>query len=240
MISHVKIFDVHGDGITLVPLRALRWRNLGGSGTIVRPVENLTISHVYINGTGRMGISFAGVNGAMLTDIDVRNVGTDDFDLEADQSNEGVKNMTIDGCTVQGTGALFFANAGLGAGPYTGNITVENCTMLNSQGGTAVLVANIPHSYRQRGPFYFINDTLKCGNSVFVSCLSFRGANFSMTDSTLVFMWEPQEPVYDVKDVSSVSFTGVVASDYSWKGPVGGRSTVSITGGSWVSHNDLP
>ncbi len=234
VIQHVKIFDVRGDGITLVPLRALRWRNLGASGTMVRPVSNLTISHVYINGTGRMGISLAGVRKAMLTDIAIRNVATDDFDLESDQATEGVKNLTINGCTVGGTGALFFANAGLGAGPYTSDITVENCTMVNEQAGSAVLVRNIPRSHRARGPFYFINDNLWCGNSAFVSCFWLVGANVSVTNSNLKFMWEPAEPVYNVSDVSTVSFNGVNASNYSWKGPVGGRSTVTITGGSWV------
>ncbi len=240
VIQHVKILDVRGDGITLVPLRALRWRNLGGSGIMVRPVQNLTISSVYINGTGRMGISLAGVAGATLTNVDIRNVATDDFDLESDQSTEGVTNLTIDGCTVGGAGALFFSNQGLGAGPYTNNITVENCTMLNRQAGTAVLVENIPQSHKQRGPFYFVNDSIWCGNSDFVSCLMLKNANLSMTDSTLVFKDEPQEPVYNVTDVSTVSFTGVNASNYYWKGLVGGRSTVTITGGSWIAHSDLP
>jgi hypothetical protein len=236
VIQNVKIFDVRGDGITLVPLRALRWRNLGASGTMVRPVANLTISHVYINGTGRMGISLAGVRKAMLTDIDIRNVATDDFDLESDQATEGVVNLTIDGCTVGGQGALFFSNAGLGAGPYTSDITVENCTMLNRQAGSAVLVRNIPESHRLRGPFYFVNDSLWCGNSDYVSCLWVVGGNISVTNSTLTFKWEPQEPVYNVSDVSTVSFSGVDASGYSWKGSVGGRSTVTITGGSWIPY----
>jgi len=112
--------------------------------------------------------------------------------------------------------------------------------MLNRQAGSAVLVRNIPQSHQQRGPFYFINDNLWCGNSDFVSCLWLAGANFSMTNSTLIFKWEPQEPVYNVSDVSTVSFTGVTASDYSWQGLVGGQSTVAITGGSWVSNKDLP
>jgi len=233
VISHVAIFDMRGDGITLVPLRAFQVGNLGGGGEMIRPVENLTISSVLINGTGRMGISLAAVNGATITNVDIRNVATDDFDFEADQSTEGAENVTIDGCTVGGGGALFVSNQGNGAGKYTGNILVENCTMLNRQAGTAILVEDIPNSGTPRGPFTFTDDNIWCGNSAFVSCLLVTRGDIVMNNSTLKFEWTPPEPVYRVITGSTVVFNNVDASNFSERGEIQHGSTVTINGGSW-------
>lgn len=232
-INNVKIFDVRGDGITLVPLRAFEVGNLGGGGEMIRPVENLNVSHVYIDGTGRMGISLAAVNGAYLSDVNIRNVATDDFDFEADQSTEGAENVTINGCTVGAKGYLFVSNQGLGGGGYTGNIVVENCTEENSQGGVSVLVEDPPQSVRPRGPFTFINDNLQCGNSAETSCILVNHGKVSFTNTTLTFSWTPSEPVYNINYGSTVSFTNVTAEYYKDKGESSPNSDVSIVGGTW-------
>jgi hypothetical protein len=168
--------------------------------------------------------------------VDIRNVATDDFDFEADQAMEGANNVTINGCTVGGGGALFVSNQGNGAGKYTYDNLIENCTMLNRQAGTAILVEDIPKSGTARGPFTFVNDNIWCGNSAYTSCIVVSRGDVVMSDSTLKFMWNPPEPVYWVTTGSTVSFTNVDASDYSVLGVDRWQSTVTITGGSWVPY----
>lgn len=233
-ISHVRVYDVHGDGFELVPLRAEEVGNSGGGGTIVRPVENLVVNNLVVDGTGRMGVSLASVNGAQLTNLAIRNVAFDDFDFEADQSTEGAENVTINNCTVGGKGFLFVSNQGLGAGKYTGNITVENCTELNNQGGVSVLVEDIPQSNVQRGPFTFINDQLQCGDSAETSCVVVKRGNLTFDNSSLKFGWNPYEPVYNVGVVSDVTFNNDTVTGYKYRGILTGASQVSVVGGTWT------
>ena len=61
-IFHVRIQDVYGNSISLGPLRGSADHM---SGVILRPVENLTVDHVYIDGAGRQGISPVSVDGAL-------------------------------------------------------------------------------------------------------------------------------------------------------------------------------
>jgi hypothetical protein len=240
VINDVKIFDVRGDGITLVPERYIVVDgNLGGGGGMIRPVENLTVNNVTIDGTGRMGVSLSGVAGANITNILVKNVATDDFDFEADNATEGATDVTIDHCTVGGQGALFVSNQGLGDGQYTYDNTIENCTMHNRQDGMAVLVEDVAGSKDARGPFYFINDNLWCGNSSEVECVIMERADVSFTNCNFKFMWTPPEEVYWIQENSHISFTDDTASNYSQLGAVGGGSSVNIQGGSWESYRLL-
>jgi hypothetical protein len=179
-VSDVTVDNVYGDGIELNVLRGAR----DDSGRIIRPTSNVTITHVTIDGVGRMGISPGGVTNATITDVHFARIGINDFDLEADQGNEGASNVTINGCTANGSGALFFANGGAGAGAYTHDITVENCTMLAQQGGDVILVQNVKHSAQPRGPFTFAHDTFKCGVSAYVACVQITHANVTVRDST--------------------------------------------------------
>jgi hypothetical protein len=233
-VTHVKVFDVRGDGFELVPLRAFEVGNSGGGGTIVRPVENLVVNGLYVNGAGRMGVSLASVRGAQLSNIQIRNVAFDDFDFEADQSTEGAENVTINNCTVGGKGFLFLSNQGYSAGQYTGNITVENCQEINPQGGVSVLVEDIPVGKTQRGPFTFINDKLQCGDSRETSCVVLKRANVTFDNSSLTFGWNPYEPVYNASMVSDVTFNNDTVTGYKYKGILTEASKAIINGGTWT------
>ena len=123
-ISGVSVDNVYGDGIELAPLRAAN----DLSNVIVNATKDVTINDVNIFGAGRQGITLASVNDAQISSVRLAHIGLDVFDLEADQWDEGARNVTIDGCTSgAGNGGLFFANAGSGGGaPWTEGITVEN------------------------------------------------------------------------------------------------------------------
>src|SRR5271155_2022214 len=112
-LSNITIDNVYGDGIELAPLRAQ-----GDVGsTILNPTTDATISDINISGSGRQGITLASVNNALISSVRLAHVGIDVFDLEADQWNEGARNVTIDGCVAGAdNGALFFANGGAGGG----------------------------------------------------------------------------------------------------------------------------
>jgi hypothetical protein len=234
VIRNVAIDNVYGDGISLDPLRGAGDH---ASGTILTPTTDLTIDTVVISGSGRQGISLASVDSANIDDVTLSNVGIDTFDVEADQANEGARNVTIDGCTSSTwNGGSFFANGGAGGGSRTGDIVVENCQMLHPQGGDAVLVQNIPHATQPRGPITFTQDTLWCGESVYVACLEINNATVSVTRSVIRFTKKStvHENVYDAGNTSSLSL--VSDSVRGWKNLGQGRatSTVLVSGGSWI------
>jgi hypothetical protein len=230
-IRSVTISHTYGDGITLDPLRGGSDYN---SGTIVAPSSAVTIEDVTIRVAGRQGIAFVSVAGALVNDVVVQDTGFSTFDFEADQRNEGARDVTIDGCEASG-GLLFFANGGSGSGGRTGNVTVERCTMLGVEGGSAVLVARPGHGLVRRGPFSFVHDQLRCGASAYVSCVQLSGAQVTIADSTLRFPGGPlREPVYRVVGSSRATFRGDVVDGYGRRGEVGRRSSVSVLGGHWT------
>jgi hypothetical protein len=233
VVRNVAIDNVYGDGISLDPLRG---GNHHMSGTILTPTTDLTINRVVITGSGRQGISLASVDSANIDDVALSNVGIDTFDVEADQANEGAQNVTIDGCTSSTwNGGSFFANGGAGSGSRTGNIVVENCQMLHPQGGDAVLVKNIPHATEPRGPITFSQDTLWCGESVYVGCLELNNATVSVTQSVIRFTKKStvHENVYDAGNASRLALMS--DSVQGWKNLGQGRatSTILVSGGSW-------
>jgi hypothetical protein len=230
-IRGVTISHTYGDGITLDPLRGGANHN---SGTIVAPSSAVTIEKVTVQVAGRQGIAFVSVAGAQVDDVIVQKTGFTTFDFEADQPNEGARDVTIDGCEASG-GLLFFANGGAGSGHRTGPVTVEGCTMLGVEGGSAVLVARPGHGPLLRGPFFFVHDRLRCGASDYVSCIQLSGARVTISDSTLAFpRGSPPEPVYDVGGSSRVTFRGDVVDGYGRRGQSGAKSTVSVIGGHWT------
>lgn len=180
-VQHDTVKNVFGDGIELNALRGAQ----DDSGTIVAPTRNAWVQFDTITGAGRQGVTIASVNGAYLSSVTLDKIGINDFDLEADQSNEYAKNVTIDGCTTGSTGAGFFANGGAG-GSATGNVTVSHCTMTVKNGGDPILIQNIKGA-ANRGPFLFANDTIRCGSSVYVGCIQITGADVTITDSKLIF-----------------------------------------------------
>ena len=181
-VTDVSVDNVWGDGLELAPLRT---PNDIGS-TILNPSENVSVYGLKVNGAGRQGVSLVSVNGATLTDVRLRHIGIDIFDVEADQWNEGAKNVTINGCQTGDVGGLFFANGGLSSGGgYTGNITVENCTMNELTAGEAILVQAPTQGLHPRGPFTFVNDTLRCGASVYVSCIQANDADLTVYEFRL-------------------------------------------------------
>ena len=174
-VNNVHVDNVWGDGLELAPLRAAN----DISSQILNPSENVSVNGLTVNVAGRQGVSLVSVNGATLTDVKLRHIGIDNFDVEADQWDEGAKNVTINGCQTGDAGGLFFANGGASAEGswYTGNITVENCTMTAPTGGDAILVQAPNPAPHPRGPFTFTNDTLRCGASVYVSCIQANNAD---------------------------------------------------------------
>lgn len=234
VIRNVAIDHVYGDGITLAPLRG-GWDHM--SSLILAAVTDLTVDTVDITGSGRQGMGIASVNGANIDNVAFRNVGIDTFDFEADETKEGARNVTINGCTSDTwNGGSFFANGGPGQGLATSNIVVENCQMLHPQGGDAVLVDNVEGVGGARGPFTFANDTLWCGASAYVGCFQLNEAVVSVTDSLVQFPTYNQydEKLFEEGSIGSLSLVG--DSVQGWSNPMGQRratSTISVSGGSW-------
>ncbi len=232
--TDVFVDHVYGDGVELTPLRGAN----DDSGKILRPSENVALHNVWIDGAGRQGVTLASVNGAALSGLVFIDIGFDVFDVEADQGNEGAQNVTIDGCRVRGTtGALFFANAGLGSGsPWTSNIQVEHCTMAAPLAGDAILIANAQSTGAQRGPITFSDDVLRCGSSVYVSCMEVSNGNLNVSNT---FVHVPpgtvHEPIYHATHGSTVTLDNDVVTGYGTPGTADGSSSVTVQGGSWTA-----
>ena len=230
-IRGVIFTDTFGDGITLAPLRGGANHN---SGRILAPAVDVTVRDVTVTGVGRQGITMASVSGALLTDVVVTRPGLDTFDVEADQPNEGARNVTIDGCAASG-GLLFFANGGAGSGKSTGNITVENCTMAKPEGGSAVLVERPAGGRVDRGPFVFSSDELWCGASAYVACVQLAGAQVTLSGVTLRFPRSTtHEAVYHLGAGSTATFQNDVVEGYGRKGKAVAGSTARVSGGRWT------
>ena len=230
-IRGVTIADTFGDGITLAPLR-------GGadhrSGHIVAPATNVVVRDVTVRGAGRQGVTFASVDGATLEDVVVTDPGLDTFDFEADQGDEGARNVTIDGCAASG-GVLFFANGGAGSGKNTGNVTVEHCTMAKPEGGSAVLVQRPGAGTTLRGPFVFSADELWCGASAYVACVQLTGGQVTLSGVTLRFPRSTtHEAVYHLGAGSTAAFENDVVDGYGRRGSSGPGSNARVSGGRWT------
>lgn len=233
VVRGVTISHTFGDGITLAPLRGGANHN---SGMIVAPTTDVTVDGVTVDGAGRQGLTFASVEGAQVSDLIVKNVGLDTFDFEGDQTGEGASNVTIDGCLASG-GAIFFANGGASNAASTHDITVEHCTMAVPQAGSAILV--VRHGIggkakRQRGPFVFKSDVLRCGASAYVGCVQLHGANVTISDSHLLFpSGSVHEAVYGLSGATA-AFQRDVVQGYGRTGSASGKSRVHISGGLWT------
>ncbi len=230
-IRGVTIDQPFGDGITLLPLRGGADQN---DGTIVAPTTNAVIRDVTVSGPGRQGVAFVSVSGAMVTDILVDNPGSDPFDFEASQWNEGSVNVTIDGCATSG-GGIFFANGCLCHSQRTKDITVENCSMATPTAGDAILVYNNGGPKNHRGPITFVADRLWCGHSEAVACVQLTGAQVSVSDSILRFpAGTIHEAVYHLAKKSIVSFSQDKVTGYGTLGHASKYSLIQISGGHWV------
>jgi hypothetical protein len=233
VVRGVTISHTFGDGITLAPLRGGADHN---SGTILASSSNVTINGVTVDTAGRQGLTFASVSGAQVDDVILKNIGLDTFDFEADQSNEGAYNVTIDGCVASG-GAIFFANGGAGAAVGTGEITVEHCTMTEPQAGSAILVVRKGTGKRGkvRGPFTFESDVLRCGASDYVGCVQVSGGSVTVTGSQLVFPdATTHERVYGLTKGSTAGFVADLVQGYGREGDTDSSSSVHIVGGTWT------
>jgi hypothetical protein len=234
-VRSVTISNTFGDGITLSPLRGGANSN---SGTIVAPSSGITIRDVTITGAGRQGLTLASASGSQVTDIILKNIGLNTFDVEADQRNEGTDNVTINGCLASG-GVIFFANGGAGDAGMTHDLTVENCTMTVPQAGSAIFVKRPggkgAHS-KLRGPITFTSDTLLCGSSVSAACVQLTGATVTVTGSKLQFpAGTVHEAVYGLGAGSQAAFIDDVVKGYGTTGRVSATSAVHVSGGVWTS-----
>jgi len=228
-ISHIKIRKLFGDGIDLEPLRGGSDHKSGG---IINPAENISISDVSILGTGRNGITMASANGVTVTNVSMSNIGRDAFDLEADTSSEGAKNVLINGCTYN---QLFNIKS---SGPRTGPITVENCLMQrHSSGGWALNIDN-PSGLPDAGPIVFNNYLFLCGASVYVACFNLVGATALTVENSTARLGFPgdaiHEPPYSAKAHTNVLFTDDTVSGYGKCCKVAANSTAIVSGGNWI------
>lgn len=237
LVEGVTISHTYGDGITLAPLR-------GGadnkSGTILAPSTDITIDGVTVNGAGRQGVTFASISGAQVRDVILENIGLNTFDMEADQSNEGASNVVIDGCLASG-GAVFFANGGAGSAVGTRDITVAHCTMSVAQAGYAIVIVRDKGGKRgrQRGPFLFESDVLRCGASVYVGCVQLTGADVTVADSRLLFpAGSVHEAVYGLAGGASAAFVDDVVKGYGREGSAAPLCHVAVRGGVWTPAGD--
>jgi hypothetical protein len=233
VVDSVSVVATYGDGLELAPLRGAQ----DDSGTIIRPTENATVADLNVVGAGRTGVSFPSVTDAILTNVNLFDIGINDFDVEADQWNEGATNVTINGCSADGAGAAFFANGGAGGGSFTSDITVENCTMQTMQGGFAVY-AYEPHTVSSpKGPINFTDDQLICGHSKYVACVDITGGTVTISDSRLwVPPGYPGEAAYSAAQNTTLAFDYDTVIGYGSLGKVDPTSTVTIRGGTWVPY----
>jgi hypothetical protein len=229
-ISNIRITHVFGDGITLAPLRGSADHN---SGRIIRPVTDLTIDKVWIDGAGRQGISPVSVTNAMITDVTMHNVDMNGFDFESDQGNEGAINVTINGCQMVGVGSL--TNIAENAG-FTGPITIENCNMATLDGGTAIYVRS-PSDSIENGPVVFTNDNIRCQTRAPVACFELVNAqSLKISNSNITFGPGElaTEAVYYASIKTHANFDDDVVTGYGSRGLVWAHSTVTVTGGTWT------
>jgi hypothetical protein len=232
-VDHVTVAGTFGDGLELTPLRGEH----DTSGEIIRPTENVNADGLAVFGVGRNGVTLASVTNATLTDVHFFNIGLDDFDAESDQQNEGATHVTIDGCSAYGSSAALFASGGFSGGRYTGDITVENCTMEAMQNGFAVYGREPSWARRPKGPITFTNDLLICGHSAYVACVDISGEIVTVTNSQI---WVPPgyagEAAYSAHDRAALTFDDDTVIGYGSLGTVDQSSTVTVQGGVWLPY----
>ncbi len=232
-VDYVTVVDTFGDGLELAPLRGAQ----DDSGEIIRPSENVVVNGLSILGAGRTGVSLPSVTNATLTNVNMFNIGVNDFDVEADQRNEGAIDVTIDGCSANGAGAAFFANGGAGGGRFTSGITVENCTMRTMQAGFAIFSYEPRYINRPKGQVTFTDDQLICGHSAYVACVDITGGTVNISNCVL---WVPpgyaDEAAYSAADSTTLQFDNDSFSGYGSLGGTDLSSTVAVDGGTWVPY----
>ena len=145
--------------------------------------------------------------------------------------------LIINGCLASG-GVIFFANGGAGNASETHDITVENCTMLAPEGGSALFVKRAggkgAHP-KLRGPITFESDILKCGASVYTACVQVTGGTVTVTGSQLQFpAGTVHEAVYGLSGGSQVQFTNDVVKGFGRTGHASPSSSVHVNGGMWT------
>jgi hypothetical protein len=135
-------------------------------------------------------------------------------------------------------GVIFFANGGAGDAAETHDITVENCTMLVPEGGSALFVKRAGGKGAHpmlRGPITFVSDSLQCGASVYTACVQVTGGTVTVTDSQLQFpSGTVHEAVYGLSGGSHVEFTNDVVKGFGRAGHVSPNSLVHVNGGTWT------
>jgi hypothetical protein len=230
-MSGLTISHVFGDGINLEPLR-------GGfdhrSGHIINPTESVIISDVTIRGAGRQGITLASVNGVTISGVTMSNIAMDAFDFEADQNNEGAKNVVINGCSFSQ-----LLNIAM-QGPETGPITIENCTMPEADSGWAVNVKNTKGK-ADSGPIVFDHDVFNCGASLYVACFELNGATNLMVENSTATIGYPHDQIHEdayyAINNTVASFVNDTVTGYGTLGTISANSSVWLGGGSWApSH----
>ncbi len=228
-LTNVTVEDVYGDGLTLD----------GGSAG---PTTKASVDGLTISGVGRQGVTLSSVSNSTLANVTITNPAEDDFDAEADLASQGINGVTINGCTVSGTGRIFFANDGQGGGNVSGTNSaddvIENCTMENAQTGD-VIEDMTPSGLGVRGPFTFSNDTFDCGTSVYVGCVDLVGADVNIVDSTLTFptnAYYLYREVWTIDPTSTLNFQGDTVDGYSSEND-GNTCDVTIRGGTWTADN---
>jgi hypothetical protein len=212
------------------------------NGGLAGPTTEATVDGLTISGVGRQGVTLTSVSDSTLSDVTITNPAEDDFDAEPDLSSQGINGVTINGCTVGGTGRIFFANDGQGggnaSGMNSGDDVIENCAMENEQTGD-VIEDHTPPGLGVRGPFTFSHDTFDCGASAYVGCVDLSGADVNIVDSTLTFpsdAYSLYREVWTIDPTSTLNFQDDTVNGYSSQN-YGNRCDVTIRGGTWNAQN---
>jgi len=220
-ISNVTVSHPTGDGINLEPLRAP-----AGSGNIVHGTEQVQVTNFWVDAPGRVGIAPVSVDGALFTNIRVTNPGNEAWDFEADQGNEGARNVVVDGFS-GACGVVISANAS-----FTGPITMSGCTM-SGYGSSQVLFIRSLTGAAFAGPVTFQNVAWRChGAGSGHQCFSLAGAGGLVVRNSSITMTHPA-PVYVAQARSAVSFLDDEVTGYTTPG-VARASTVTVSGGTWL------
>ena len=228
-LSNVRVAHVFGDCLTLAPLRSGKGRD-----GIVAPVRDLKVDGFRGNACGRQGIALSSVNGAVLTNITIGATAFDAFDAEADQpGREGAMNVTVDHCSFSG---LIAIKAG---GGFTGPITFSNCTMSGAVG--SVLSVYNSSGRADAGPISFVNDSLRCGASVYVSCFQLNGATDTRVENSRVTIGYRRdlvhESAYSISGGTHITFADDVVKGFGKMGHSFGSSTATVSGGTWSGQS---
>jgi hypothetical protein len=144
-LDHVEIYNVYGDSVEAAYDTRDRVK-----GYLSGPSRGIAVRHSRLDGAGRHGVGLTDVDGFVLEDSWVGNVGEWAIDLELNAAPQYGRNVTIQRNTF---GPLYFSvlsNWGPGSDPNVGSVTIADNTMTSRPATCwpAIFVSAPAHEYR--------------------------------------------------------------------------------------------